>query len=377
MLTNSKIDLFLHSTPHESPCLVIDMDIVERQYRSLMTALPFATCHYSVKTNPAPEVIKRLMALGSSFEMASIQEIDFCFSLGITPEQSIFGNTIKKSSSIAEAYAKGIRTFVFDSPAELDKIKQNAPGANVICRIGTSGAGSSRPLSRKFGCQKYDAQELLVRAKEFGLIPYGISFHVGSQQLQPNAWREPIGDAAEVYTNLKKHGITLQAIDLGGGFPGVYLNQMVPPISDYGRVIGEALHEHFPEGLPKIIIEPGRYIVAEAGVIETEVVLISENRQKDGRRWVYLDIGKYNGLAEAKDIAYPIVCDKDGSPKGAVVIAGPTCDSLDIVYETIEYQLPLSLAVADKLYILSAGAYTTMYTTAGCNGFPPLKYYCI
>ena len=376
---NPKIAQYLKTNSHPSPCLIIDMEVVQQNYRDITKALPYAKCHYAVKANPAAPIMKYLISQGAHFDAASIEEIDLCLSLGAKPEHILFGNTIKKKSDIENAYKKGVRYFACDSFQELDKLSTSAPGGFIFCRIRTSGNGAAWPLSKKFGCKQEMASELLIQAKELGLVPYGISFHVGSQQTLTGSYDEALKTCAAICDDVKTSGIALQCIDLGGGFPVQYRhNTPIESIDAYGKEIKASI-DHYLSEHPQLtfIMEPGRYISATAGVLQTEVILVSYNKEDNHKRWIYLDIGKYSGLAETEAIEYPIITEKDGEPVGRVVLAGPTCDSTDIIYEVADYQLPLSLECGDKLYFLGTGAYTTTYASIGFNGFPPLKDYYI
>jgi ornithine decarboxylase len=167
-------------------------------------------------------------------------------------------------------------------------------------------------------------------------------------------------------------------LNLGGGFPTRYLKR-IAPVKTYGQTIFRALSKHFGNKIPETIIEPGRGMVGNAGIIEAEVVLISRKSAEDRQRWVFLDIGKFNGLAETMDemIRYPIRTARDHDEKTPCVIAGPTCDSVDVLYEKDPYLLPVSLEIGAKVLIEGTGAYTTTYSAVGFNGFPPLKSYVI
>jgi ornithine decarboxylase len=360
------------------PTLVIDLDVVGHAYFSLQRALPLTRIYYAVKANPAPEVIRCLAPLGCHFDTASQGEIDLCLSLGVAPERIGYGNTIKKRSEIAHAYAKGVRLFAFDSQAELEKLAELAPGSRVFCRVLVDCVGADWPLSRKFGCTPRLGIELLTRARDLGLDPVGISFHVGSQQTDPTRWEPAIATAADMSRTLAERGIEVRLLNIGGGFPSRYRSE-VPPLEAYGRAIMESMNRHFAGRMPEILVEPGRQIVGDAGVIQAEVVLVSEKDFGDEKRWVYLDIGKFSGLAETigEAIKYRIKTPHDGGPTGPVVLAGPSCDSVDILYENTGLELPLALRPGDKVLILSAGAYTSAYSSVGFNGFPPLKTVCI
>ncbi|HUH84128.1 MAG TPA: type III PLP-dependent enzyme [Stellaceae bacterium] len=375
---NRKIEKFLAEKQPETPCLVVDLDVVSEAYQLLRTYMPIAKVFYAVKANPALEVVALLQGLGSSFDVASRGEVDLCLGGGVTADRMSFGNTIKKERDIAYAYEKGVRLFAFDSEAELEKLARSAPGARVFCRILVDGEGAEWSLSRKFGCAPQMAVELLKRAKTQGLDPYGVSFHVGSQQTNLDQWDSAVGRAAGMFSLLAQTDINLRMVNIGGGFPAHYRGD-VPGVERYAQAVMAAITRHFGNDLPEIVVEPGRSIVGDAGVIQSEVVLISQKAQGDTKRWVYLDVGKFNGLAETMDesIKYRIRTPVEGGPSGAVVLAGPTCDSADILYEKTEYRLPMALKVGDKLQILSTGAYTSSYASVGFNGFSPIKTYCI
>ena len=378
IVVNKKIAKFLAEQKPETPCLIVDLDIVTQAYKLLRRYLPLARVFYAVKANPAPEVVGALKDLGSSFDVASPNEIDLCLGRGVAPDNVSFGNTIKKERDIAYAYEKGVRLFAFDSQPELEKLSRAAPGARVFCRILVECTGADWPLSRKFGCAPEMAVELLRQARGMGLDPYGVSFHVGSQQTDLTQWDSAIGRAAKMFSALAETDINLRMVNVGGGFPAKYRGD-VPAVVNYANAVMAAMTAHFGNNLPEMIIEPGRSIVGDAGVIQSEVVLISRKSANDPKRWVYLDVGKFGGLAETMDeaIKYRIKTPADGGPRGPVVIAGPTCDSADILYERTVYRLPLDLKVGDRVEILSTGAYTSSYSTVNFNGFAPLKTYCI
>ncbi|HEY1797472.1 MAG TPA: type III PLP-dependent enzyme [Stellaceae bacterium] len=375
---NNKIARFLADAVPETPCLVVDLDVIGAAYDALTHYLPIAKVYYAVKANPAAEIVAMLAERGSNFDVASRAEIDLCLGNGATPERLSFGNTIKKERDIAFAYQSGVRLFAFDSEAELEKLARVAPGARVFCRILVSCEGAEWPLSRKFGCSPRMAVDLLGKARECGLDAYGVSFHVGSQQTDLGQWDGAIAQAAEMFSLLAETGIDLRMVNIGGGFPAQYRGA-VSPVGMYAGAVTAALTKHFGNHLPEIIVEPGRSLVGDAGVIQSEVVLISDKGDGDARRWVYLDAGKFNGLAETMDesIKYRIdVPGRSGAP-APVIIAGPTCDSADILYEKTEYHLPGDIEVGDRVAILSTGAYTSSYASVGFNGFPPIRTYCI
>ncbi len=269
-----KIERFLAEHQPETPCLVMDLDVVADNYRRLADRLPLAKVYYAVKANPAAPVLETLVGLGSCFDAASAREVDMCLAAGAFPDAISYGNTIKKRRDIAHAFERGIDLFAFDSEAEVDKLAEAAPGAKVYCRILTTNEGAEWPLSRKFGCELDMARDLLLRAAEKGLVAHGVSFHVGSQQIDPGAWEIAIGRAAMVFSDLREAGIELKMLNLGGGYPARYRDD-VPEFDAYAQAIMGAVTRHFGNALPELIVEPGRSIVAEAGVLQAEVVLVA------------------------------------------------------------------------------------------------------
>ncbi|WP_447070670.1 type III PLP-dependent enzyme [Shewanella algae] len=360
-----------------TPFVVIDTKIIAKQYDDMVQSFPFASVYYAVKANPAPEILSLLRDKGANFDIASIYELDMVMELGVSPERISYGNTIKKRKDVRAFYQRGVTMFASDSEADLRMIAEEAPGAKVYVRILTEGTETADwPLSRKFGCQNEMAYELLVLAKELGLKPYGLSFHVGSQQRDIGAWDAAIGKVKVIFDRLKEeHGIVLEMINMGGGFPANYIDK-TNSLTTYAEQIIHFLKEDFDEQLPKIVLEPGRSLIANAGVLVSEVVLISRKSNTALERWVFTDVGKFSGLIETMDeaIKFPIYTEAQGELQPCV-IAGPTCDSADIMYEQYSYGLPEDLAIGDRLYWLTTGAYTTTYSAVCFNGFPPLQDY--
>jgi ornithine decarboxylase len=373
-----RIEEFLRNRREDGPCLVVDLEVVRDNYQAFAKALPDTRVFYAVKANPSPEVLSLLASLGSCFDTASVGEIEMVLAAGAAPDRISYGNTIKKERDIARAYALGVRLFAVDCEAEVEKIARAAPGAKVFCRILCDCVGAEWPLSRKFGCDPAMAIEVLDLAKRLGLEPHGISFHVGSQQRNVKAWDRALAQAAAVFRACGERGIQLTMVNLGGGFPTKYLKD-VPPVKTYGSSIFRALRKHFGNAIPETIIEPGRGMVGNAGVIEAEVVLVSKKSKDEDLRWVYLDIGKFGGLAETMDesIRYAIKTTHDRDKRTPCVLAGPTCDSMDVLYEKEPYMLPVSLEIGDRVLIEGTGAYTTTYASVAFNGFAPLKAYHI
>jgi ornithine decarboxylase len=214
-----KVAAFVAQSALATPCLVLDLDKVAENFRALRGALPAASIFYAVKANPAAPVLRLLVGLGSCFDAASIQEVEDCLMAGAAAATISFGNTIKKASAIAAAHAYGVPLYAFDSIEELRKIAANAPGAKVYCRIAVNNIGAQCPLSRKFGTTLERARDLMLAAPGLGLVPHGLSFHVGSQQTGTVAYEMAIAQVAMLFTDLKSAGIELKMLNLGGGFP--------------------------------------------------------------------------------------------------------------------------------------------------------------
>lgn len=373
--TFDRIKSFAQDKP--TPFVVIDTKIIAKQYDDMVHNFPYASIYYAVKANPAREVLTLLRDRGANFDIASIYELDMVSDIGVTPDRVSYGNTIKKRQDVRAFYERGVRMYASDSEADLRMIAEEAPGSRVYVRILTEGTHTADwPLSRKFGCQNEMALELLVLAKALGLDPYGISFHVGSQQRDIGAWDSAIAKVKSIFERLREeHGIELKMINLGGGFPANYLDK-TNELGTYAEKITHFLKEDFGDQLPQIILEPGRSLLSNAGVLVSEVVLISKKSHTALERWVFTDVGKFSGLIETMDeaIKFPIYTERQGE-LDRCVIAGPTCDSADIMYEHYSYGLPVDLTIGDRMYWLTAGAYTTTYSAVCFNGFPPLKDY--
>ena len=363
----------------ETPFLVVDLNRIKVKFNEMVGLFPDAKIHYAMKASPAVEVIELLADLGSNFDCASIYELDRVLDCGVDTSRISYGNTIKKAKHVKYAFEKGVTLYATDSEADLKNIADNAPGSNVFVRILVEGSDTAEwPLSRKFGCHPDMAVDLLIQARELGLVPYGVSFHVGSQQKSVTVWNDALLMVKDIFDKLlNEQDIKLQMINLGGGFPAKYLNQ-VNTIQDYaGSVKQYLLDSYGANDMPEIILEPGRSLVASSGVLVSEVVLISRKAHDETTRWVYTDVGLFQGLIETlgEAIKYPVYTAKmeTSTKSGKVVLAGPTCDSADIMYEETDYQLPQELAIGDKIYWLATGAYTNSYSSVEFNGFPPLQ----
>ncbi|MFZ2503282.1 MAG: type III PLP-dependent enzyme, partial [Nocardioides sp.] len=352
-----------------TPYLALDVSHAVLRYRRLAAALPGTAVHYAVKANPHPDLLRALVAAGACFDVASPAEVRACLEAGASTDDMVYSNPVKKREDIVESAALGVRLFVVDSVAETIKVADAAPGSAVLCRIVTSGCGSDWPLNRKFGCPESEAIEVLLTAAERGLDAAGVSFHVGSQQRDPQAWDAPIRTSARIFATLRHLGLGPWLVDLGGGFPAS-LEGDAPPLPAYAAAIECALRRHFPLGRPRTLIEPGRGIVADAGEVVATVIGVTD---RGGQRWVYVDAGVFSGMVETLEeaVRYRLSSTATGA-LAPCVLAGPTCDSADVLYERVPVMLPCDLAEGDLVFFAAAGAYTTCYSTVAFNGFAPM-----
>ncbi|MBX2856458.1 MAG: type III PLP-dependent enzyme [Rhodobacteraceae bacterium] len=374
MITTESREYF-ESHQYTSPRLFTSLRRVEENYRTIASALKHATCFYAVKANPHPEILKRLNAIGAYFDVASRGEIEQCLAAGVPATRLSFGSTIKTPDAIAFAYQVGVPLFVFDCLEEARKIAEYAPGAAALCRIDLASQAAKWPLTAKFGCAPDDLLEQLPYLRRLNLTLEGVSFHLGSQLEDVGEWPWALAEAKRIVTRLRTEGIEAPRLNVGGGFPAPYAS-FTGGLERYCQLVAGALEDAFHDTPVTLMCEPGRAVVADAGVIEARVALKSDRRTHNGAHWLYLDIGVFNGLFEAysEGIQFRFASDRpSGDPLSPFVISGPTCDSVDVLFEKKPVDLPAGLETGDRIFILDAGAYTTSYATIGFNGFPPLE----
>ncbi|AGZ44999.1 type III PLP-dependent enzyme [Actinoplanes friuliensis] len=354
-----------------TPYLVTDLDTVVRRLEAFTAALPGVLPFYAMKCNPAPEILATMRDHGAGFEIASLGELQMLQRQGVDPAGVLYSNPVKPPAHIAAAHAAGLWRFSFDSPNELRKLAEHAPGSAVYLRLRVDDSASSFPLSRKFGAEVHEARDLLVLARRLGLRPYGVTFHVGSQCGNAAAWREAIGAVGQIMADLLDEGIRLDLLDLGGGFPARYTED-VPTIGEIGEMVLPALDELLPYRPGLLVAEPGRHLVAEASVMAVSVI----GREVRGtENWLFVDVGAYNGMMETIQLPtgwdFPMWTSVAGHGEIAELpftITGPSCDSSDTMFYGA--LLPAGIDVGDIIYIGSTGAYTLSYASA-FNGFPP------
>ncbi|KMS66465.1 MULTISPECIES: type III PLP-dependent enzyme [Streptomyces] len=373
--------------PGTTDRLLYDLTGIEHQYDTLLSELPGTHIRFALKACPVDEVLHCLAARGAGFDAASPAEIEQALRAGAHPDHIHYGNTIKSDHDIAEAHRLGVRTFATDSVEDVTAIAGQAPGARVFCRLATSGDGALWGLNRKFGCAPDDAVRILSTARAAGLVPAGLSVHVGSQQMTGEAWQQALDTLAGTLTALAGQGIAPDHVNLGGGLPALgYLdrrgNPLDPPLDKIFAVLREGMERLNALAAAPLdfVLEPGRHLVADHGVIRAHVVRLTERTQPDGgrARWLYLSAGKFNGLYEMDQVTHPLVFPgRETEEHVPAIVAGPTCDS-DDAYGDGRYpvRVPRSVGSGDPVWILSAGAYAGSYMTQGFNGIRPLPTVC-
>jgi ornithine decarboxylase len=347
-----------------SPLFVIDCEAIRRQYRALARALPGVEIHYALKPLPEAAVVAALAAEGSCFDLATTGEVELVRQAGIPAERCIHTHPIKRDEDIRAALDFGVTTFVADNPDEVRKFAAYAGKVSLLLRVSFRSPAAVVDLSRKFGCDPESAPALVELARSLGIAVAGLSFHVGSQSASPQTKLRAIEACTAIIRSTQGKGMAAPAtLDIGGGFPIDYLEPALP-IDEFCAPIRAAL-----AGLPdatRVIAEPGRFICGPAGTVVTTVM---GRAWREGRWWYYLDDGLYGSFSgQIYDHArYPIeVLTPAQGPRIHSVLAGPTCDSIDVIAEDIE--LP-ELHAGDRLAGRQMGAYTAASAT-DFNFFP-------
>ncbi len=364
--------------------IVYDLTGIVERCDELVRQLPGAGVRFAVKACPVDAVLAALAAAGAGCDAASPQEIVQALRAAVPVERVHYGNTVKSDAAIAEAFRLGVRDFATDSAQDVAAIAAHAPGSRVFCRIAATGEGALWRLTRKFGCSPAGAASVLEAARDLGLEPDGLSVHVGSQQMRPAAWRAAFEDLAEAIGLLRTRGIRPRRINLGGGLPSLgNLDRrgapLDPPLDKIFATIREGMRRlsQIAGGPLDFIVEPGRHLVADHGAIRAHVHRLTARELIDGQRqnWLYLSVGKFNGLYEMDELRYRLIFPEhrtDG-PCVLAAIAGPTCDSDDAFsLDGGPVPVPAALRSGDPVWIVSCGAYAVSYTTESFNGFDPL-----
>ena len=346
---------------YQRPFLLIDRNIVRQKTRRFKTAMPRVHPHYAVKANPDALVLKTLIEESAGFEIASIAELDLLMNLGVSAAEIFYSNPMKSRAYLEYAAKKGVEWYVLDSIEELRKIVSVKPDAKMYLRIDTPNIGSDWPLAGKFGTHLADIHEIIQEAMRLNADLAGVTFHVGSQCRNPQNWRVGIERAKKVFADMKLAGLNPRLLNIGGGYPVRHIKP-IPSIEIIAEVINDTIAD-LPDNI-RIMAEPGRYLVSDSAYFVCRVV---GTATRNGKRWMYWDAGMFGGVIEMTEgLRYEILTDRKSSDIPWSV-AGPTCDSVDILMHDL--MLPSDLQEGDFIYIPNAGAYTTAYAS-NFNGFP-------
>ncbi|MDA8079349.1 MAG: type III PLP-dependent enzyme [Nitrospiraceae bacterium] len=358
--TIKKALAFLRTAEMDPPYLLMDTAKVKQKVRSIGRKIRNSKVFYAVKANPDVEVLRLIHNLGLGFEIASEGELAILESIGVPREHIITSNPIKSFRFLRAAAEYGVDFFAFDSKDEVLKLRDFAPGCKVYVRLSVPNEGSEWPLSKKFAVELDEAEELLVYARKKGLRPVGLTFHVGSQCTNPYNWNSALDKAKMLWDRARKAGIRLSVLNIGGGYPIKYTKNVVD-IATIENNVDSLIYDKFPDNI-QIFIEPGRAVVGDAGIFVSRV--IGKARRGD-ENWLYIDVGVFNGLMESVGgIKYSYIVEGSKETK-EWTLAGPSCDSFDVIDKGIELPEP---EIGSRVLILSGGAYTISYASE-FNGF--------
>ncbi len=357
---------------HGTPVVVIDHDVIRRNYASFRKHLPKVQAYYAVKANPAPEIVRTLYGAGASFDVASLPEFMLVYeNIRHLParelqdfiwDKIVYANPIKPRETL-EALDQYRPLVTYDNWEELRKIRQYAPHAGVVLRLRVPNTGSMVELSSKFGCDPGEAVDLIREAFRIGLVVEGVSFHVGSQCTNFDNFVQALNIAAAVIEEAQTRGRQIKILDIGGGFPVPY-NRHVKPISALARKINAEIERLFPKEM-EILAEPGRFLVATAAVSVARVI---GKALRDGKTCYYIDDSVYHTFSGIvfDHCQYRLKAFKKG-PTEICAVFGQTCDGLDVI--SYSEELP-ELEIGDLVYAENIGAYSSASAT-WFNGFPP------
>jgi ornithine decarboxylase len=363
------------SLPYETPFFYTSRKVLRKNYETFTSLFDNADVFYAIKANSDPKVVQYLDQLGCGFEAASGFEVDEVIQIGVKPERIIYGTSIKPAKHIQRSFRNGVTRFAADSREELEKIAQYAPGARVYIRTIVDDSGSVFMMSERFGAPLESIRDLALHARDLGLKLYGISFYVGSQATEATHWANGILTIKPVIEELYTMGIQLEVINIGGGFPVPYRNHPnAPLLHDIVVNIHNAVHQ-LPY-IPKLIMEPGRGLVATSTVLVAEVIARND---RGGKPWLCLDAGIYNALYEAmihqgstQFPVHPVLPPTENETPMMCTLAGHPVDSLDIIARDVV--LPDYITVGDRLVFENAGAYSVTMASP-FNGFPKPELY--
>lgn len=353
---------------HRTPFMLIRKGILKRQYQRFRKCLPEVTPYYAVKANPYPAMIKEFVRLGTGFDVASGVEMKQVLRLGATPGKIIFANTIKSDEDIILARKRRVRLMTFDNEPELYKISEHYPRAHVLVRIKVENKGSLVELSLKFGADTDQAFYLLRKAKSLGLVPMGVSFHVGSQSANVENYLQALEITSSIFKECRENGIPLKVVDIGGGFPIQHFdNEIGINFERMAAQIRKQMHLLFERNI-YFMAEPGRFLAGPSGILVTQVI---GRTFRNNKNYYYLNDGIYADFSGMvfDHCKYEFKTLRRGQ-KFLSALAGPTCDSFDTL--SVNEEIP-ELYVNDVVYVKNIGAYSCASAVANFNGFAPAK----
>lgn len=349
-----------------SPLLVLSLKQIEANYMCLKTYMPRARVFYAIKANPHPEILKTMIKLGSSFDVASDGEIRTLHDMGVEGERLIYANPVKTTGGLQACRECGVSKMTFDSASEIEKIRAICPNATVLLRLRIDNSSAHVDLNKKFGAAREHALDLMLKAKEAGLDMAGIAFHVGSQTVSADPYLHGLDIARELFEEAAAAGLKLRILDIGGGFP-IPEPKVRFNLPEMLKQINARLDEDFP-GID-VWAEPGRYICGTAVNLITSVIGVNE---RGGQPWYFLDEGLYGTFSGVifDQWDFKLISFKEGEERVAATFAGPSCDSLDIMFRG---KMTVPLEVGDLLLVPSCGAYTSASATT-FNGFSKAQF---
>lgn len=351
---------YICASSESTPYLLMDSEKITEKASLIGKGIKNSRVFYAVKANPDIGILRLINKLGLGFEIASEGELQILSDIGVGPERIISSNPMKTLKFLNMATSYGITYFSYDSYTEADKLARYAPGCNVYIRLSVPNEGSEWPLSKKFGVETDEALSLLIYARDKGINPVGITFHVGSQCTNAYNWHMALDKARDLWETAEQNGIKLNLLNIGGGYPIKYKKNVVD-IETIEKNINKLIYHKFPEDL-RIYIEPGRAVVGDSGIFVATVIGKAKRADED---WLYIDVGVFNGLMESVGgIKYSYIFEGSGKIK-KWTLAGPSCDSFDVIESDIELPEP---EIGSYVIILSSGAYTVSYASE-FNGF--------
>ena len=360
---------------HGTPLLIIDHDVIRENYRTFKRHLPRVQAYYAVKANSHPEIVKTLFREGASFDVASYNEFMQVYEYIAHFEEKdkdfyiwdkiIFSNTVKDRDTLRK-----IRRYkplvTYDNQDELKKIKEHCDTAGVVLRLKVPDIGSQVEMSSKFGAEPGDARNLIGQAFDLGLVVEGLSFHVGSQCTTFDNYTAALDIASQILHDARKKGYPIKIVDIGGGFPVPY-DSRVPQFEKLAEIINAECARLFPQDV-ELIAEPGRFMVATAAVLVSEIV---GKARREGKVFYYINDGVYHTFSGVVyDHWIPNFHSFKPGPIEVCAVVGPTCDSFDKI--SLSEQLPADLQIGDYLYTENIGAYSIASSTR-FNGFEGAK----